>query len=566
MADLKNSPIGVFLRKNKICPICTAKKLAASTQIHLNGADKFSNGTALTPPMGWASWNLFRNRINETLIEDIAKAMRDSGLADCGYTYVNVDDCWMSSTRDANGRLQGDLATFPSGIKALVEKVNVLGLKLGIYTSNGTLTCEDLPSSLYHERTDAETFAEWGIEYFKYDFCHNIPIPTNAPEISTVTLTKPGASEGITLYAEDAELRGNAMLLTDPKMADTGRYVTGLESGGGSMYFSNIDIPENGNYALTLGLHKAGLKDKYLEIVINDTDVYSLIEPGTKGFSHDGRNQITITLKKGLNSFKFHNPVASRMDSAAKQYRNMGKELQRATKLVAEKEGREEKPICFSICEWGWNKPWIWGHTAGNLWRTTPDIKPTWISIIGIYEATVRLYKHAGPGNWNDPDMLEVGNGNLTDDENKAHFSLWCMLAAPLILGNDLRQFILPDGSIDKDNKVLKIVSNKAAIAINQDKLGIQCRKVKTNGLCDVLVKPLENNEIAICFLNKGPIEMEISCNMQDIVKESFAILPRSYKYEVYDIWDDKKFEIRDSLSSKVAPHSVKLYRIKADD
>ncbi len=566
MADFKNSPIGVFLRKNKICPICTAKKLAASTQIHLNGADKFSNGTALTPPMGWASWNLFRNRINENLIEDIAKAMRDSGLADCGYRYVNVDDCWMSSTRDANGRLQGDLATFPSGIKALVEKVNALGLKLGIYTSNGTLTCEDLPSSLYHERTDAETFAEWGIEYFKYDFCHNIPIPTNAPEISTVTLTKPGTSEGITLYAEDAELRGNAMLLTDSKMADTGRYVTGLESGGGSMYFSNVDIPDDGTYALTLGLHKAGLKDKYLEIVVNDTDVYTLIEPGTKGFTHDGRNQITVNLKKGRNSFKFHNPVASRMDSAAKQYRNMGKELQRATKLVAEKEGREEKPICFSICEWGWNKPWIWGHTAGNLWRTTPDIKPNWLSIIGIYEATVRLYKHAGPGNWNDPDMLEVGNGDLTDDENKAHFSLWCMLAAPLILGNDLRTFIRPDGSIDKDNKVLKIVSNKAAIAINQDKLGIQCRKVKTNGLCDVLVKPLENNEIAICFLNKGPIEMEISCNMQDIVKESFAILPRSYKYEVYDIWDDKEFEIRDSLSSKVAPHSVKLYRIKADD
>ena len=566
MADLKNSPIGVFLRKNKICPVCTAKKIAAATQIHLNGADKFSNGTALTPPMGWASWNLFRNRINENLIEDIAKAMRDSGLADCGYTYVNVDDCWMSSTRDANGRLQGDLATFPSGIKALVEKVNSLGLKLGIYTSNGTHTCEDLPSSLYHERTDAETFAEWGVEYFKYDFCHNIPIPTNAPEISTVTLTKPGTSEGITLYAEDAELRGNAMLLTDSKMADTGRYVTGLESGGGSMYFSNVDIPEDGDYALTLGLHKTGLKDKYLEIVINDTDVYTLIEPGTKGFTHDGRNQITVTLKKGLNSFKFHNPVASRMDSAAKQYRNMGKELQRATKLVAEKEGREEKPICFSICEWGWNKPWVWGHTAGNLWRTTPDIKPNWLSIIGIYEATVRLYKHAGPGNWNDPDMLEVGNGNLTDDENRAHFSLWCMLAAPLILGNDLRKFIRPDGSVDKDNKVLKTVSNKEAIAINQDKLGVQCRRVKSNGLCDVLVKPLENNEIAVCFLNKGPIEMEISCNMQDIVKESFAILPCSDEYEVYDIWDDKEFKIKNQLSSKVAPHSVKLYRIKADD
>lgn len=565
MVGFKNSSVATFLRKKKICPICTAKKIMAATQIHLNTADKFSNSTALTPPMGWASWNLFRNRINENLIEDIAKAMRDSGLADCGYQYVNVDDCWMSSSRDADGRLQGDLATFPSGIKALVEKVNALGLKLGIYTSNGTLTCEDLPSSLYNERKDAETFAEWGVEYFKYDFCHNIAIPTNAPEISTVTLTKPGNADGITLYAEDAELRGNAILLTDEKMADTGRYVTGLESGGGSMYFHNVEIPDDGEYTLTLGLHKAGLKDKYLEIVINDTDVYSLTEPGTKGFTHDGRNQITVTLKKGYNSFRFHNPIASRMDSAAKQYRNMGKELQRATKLVAEREGREEKPICFSICEWGWHKPWVWGHTAGNLWRTTPDIKPNWISIIGIYEVNVRLYKHAGPGNWNDPDMLEVGNGKLTENENKAHFSLWCMMAAPLILGNDLRKFIRPDGSVDKDNPVFKIVSNKAAIAINQDKLGIQCRRIKSNGLCDVLVKPLENKEIAICLLNKGPVEMEIGFDMKDIVKESFSIFPEADKYEAYDIWEDKTFTIKDSYSAKVSPHSVKLFRIKAD-
>lgn len=565
MADFKDSSIATFLRKNKICPACIAKKAMAATQIHLNGADRFSNGVALTPPMGWASWNLFRNRINENLIEEIAKAMHDSGLADCGYQYVNIDDCWMSSSRDADGRLQGDLGTFPSGIKTLCEKVNALGLKLGIYTSNGTLTCEDLPSSLYHERTDAETFAEWGIEYFKYDFCHNIPIPSNAPEISKVTLTLPGKADGIVLHAEEAELRGNAILLSDPKMADTGRYVTGLESGGGSMIFSNVDIPEDGTYTLTLCLHKTGLRDKYLEIVINDTDVYTLTEPGTKGFTPEGRNQITVSLRKGLNTFKFHNPIASRMDSAARQYRNMAMELQRATKLVAEKNGTDEKPICFSICEWGRNRPWIWGHTAGNLWRTTPDIKPTWLSIIGIYEATVRLYKHAGPGNWNDPDMLEVGNGKLTDDENKAHFSLWCMLAAPLILGNDLRAFIRPDGSVDKDNKVLKIISNKAAIAINQDKLGVQCRRIKTNGLTDVLVKPLENNEIAVCLLNKGPREAEVSFSIRDIAKESFVNLPKADEYELYDIWDDKEFEAKDTVSKKLAPHSVKLYRIKSD-
>ena len=161
--------------------------------------------------------------------------------------------------------------------------------------------------------------------------------------------------------------------------------------------------------------------------------------------------------------------------------------------------------------------------------------------------------------------MLEVGNGNLTDDENRAHFSLWCMMSAPLILGNDLRKFILPDGTVDKNNKVLKIISNKAAIAINQDKLGIQCRRVKTNGLTDVLVKPLENDEIAVCLLNKCPVEMEVSFSVKDIIKESFVNLPNADEYEVYDIWNDKEFEIRDEYSAKLAPNSVKLFRIKAD-
>ena len=139
------------------------------------------------------------------------------------------------------------------------------------------------------------------------------------------------------------------------------------------------------------------------------------------------------------------------------------------------------------------------------------------------------------------------------------------MLAAPLILGNDLRAFIRPDGSVDKDNKVLKIISNKAAIAINQDKLGVQCRRIKTNGLTDVLVKPLENNEIAVCLLNKGPREAEVSFSIRDIAKESFVNLPKADEYEIYDIWEDKKSEVKDTVTKKLTPHSVKLYRIKAD-
>lgn len=552
-----------FIRKNNLCPVCHMKKLMAATQVNVNGAKRFNNGVALTPPMGWASWNLFRHNINEDIIKEIAKAMKDAHLDELGYQYVNVDDCWMSSLRDENGRLQGDLATFPSGIKSLVETVNSYGLKMGIYTSNGTLTCEDLPSSLYHERIDAETFAEWGVEYFKYDFCHNEPIPTLAPEIEKILIAKKGEPEFITLLAEDAILRGDAIILEDKKLTLTGKYISGLSNNAGCALFCDVEIPEDGLYTLTLGIRKAVRKDKYCEAVVNGKDTYEFRIPATKGATREGRNQTEVYLKKGKNTILINNPIASRMESAAKQYQNMGKELMRATKKVAEETGKPEKPICFSICEWGLNRPWKWGATAGNLWRTTPDIRPEWGSIIGIYEATVRLYKYAGVGNWNDPDMLEVGNGNLTDSENEAHFSLWCMLAAPLILGNDIRTFIKEDGSVDLDNKVLKIISNKKAIAINQDKLGVPCRRIKTNVITDVLVKPLENKEIAVCLLNKGNSEKEVSFSIKEITGLGFVNLPDADRYMVSDIWDNTTFVANDEVKSKLKGHSVKLYKIQ---
>ena len=559
-----NESFKKFMRKNNICPVCHVKKLMAQTKIHVNGADRFSNGVALTPPMGWASWNLFRHNINENIIKEMAKAMKDAHLDELGYQYINVDDCWMSSVRDENGRLQGDLSTFPSGIKSLVEAVNSYGLKMGIYTSNGTLTCEDLPSSLYHERTDAETFAEWGVEYFKYDFCHNEPIPTVAPEIEKIMIAKKGEPEFITLTAEDAELRGDAIILEDERLTLTGKYISGLSSSAGTAIFYDIDIPEEGEYTLTLGIRKAVRKDKYCEVKVNGDKVYSFRIPATKGFTREGRNQATVYFKKGKNSLLVHNPIASRMDSAARQYQNMGKELMRASKKVAEETGMPEKPICFSICEWGVNRPWKWGMTAGNLWRTTPDIRPEWLSVIGIYEANVRLYEYAGPGNWNDPDMLEVGNGNLTDDENRAHFSLWCMMAAPLILGNDIRKFIKEDGSVDTDNKVLKIISNRKAISINQDKLGIQCRRIKTNGLTDVLVKPLSNNEVAVCLLNKSNKEKDISFSIKELTGLSYVTLPDTSRYTVYDIWENTTFVAGNEIKANVRPHAVKLYKIMA--
>ena len=533
----------------------------AVNSVKFNGvvSDFYDNSVAETPPMGWSSWNLFRNKINENLIYETAVALKNSGLADCGYKYVNIDDCWQSSMRDKNGRLQGDLSSFPNGIKNLVEKVNSLGLKLGIYSSNGTLTCEDLPASLGYEAVDAETFAEWGIEYFKYDFCHNVPVSTSAPKIGGITVTDPATYEEKEYSVNDALLSGDAHIVNDRHL----RYVSGLSSNAGSCEFTNITVEKSGEYILTVIIRKSGRYEKHLDILVNSTDIYRTDLPATKSPSPDGKHQIKIRLKEGVNTVKFYNSVASRQDSAAVQYSVMGNELKRATREYAEKNGIEEKPIVFSICEWGKNFPWQWGAKAGNLWRTTPDILPKWFSILGIYEFNVMLYKYSGPGSWNDPDMLEVGNGNLTYEENKSHFTLWCMMCAPLILGNDVRKFIRPDGSVDADNPVYKILTNKKLIAVNQDSLGIQCRRIKTNGAEDILVKPLENGDFAICLFNKANSLTRMECSLKSIADLPFICASSSGGFEANELWNNETITVSDKIETTVPPHGVKIYRVK---
>jgi hypothetical protein len=241
----------------------------------------------------------------------------------------------------------------------------------------------------------------------------------------------------------------------------------------------------------------------------------------------------------------------------------MGLELSRATKEYAEKNNVEEKPIVFSICEWGRNFPWLWGASAGNLWRTTPDIRPVWSSILGIYEFNVLLSKYAGVGGWNDPDMLEVGNGNLTFEENKSHFTLWCMMAAPLILGNDIRKFIKSDGSVDSENETLKILTNRNLIAVDQDLLGFQCKRIKTNGAEDVLIKPLENDEFAVCFFNKASSPSRMNISIKDIISKSFIATQASNEYIARDLWSGKIKNVTNKLEAGVPAHGVRIFRVK---
>ncbi|MBR2876263.1 MAG: alpha-galactosidase [Clostridia bacterium] len=563
-----SAALGVFaskkLLKQDFCPKCAVNKIIASAKVQPLEKELYNNGVALTPPMGWSSWNTFRHTIDESLIKEIAVAMKKTGLADAGYQYINLDDCWQSSLRTADGKLQGDLTRFPRGIKPLIEDLNKDGFKVGLYTSNGTLTCEDLPASLYNEKVDADTLAEWGVEYFKYDFCHNEIIPSVAPSVDKICVGTKAGHDFIEIEAEHGTLLGNAKVFKDENFK-SGFVVGSLCANNGALVFDTIDVPEDDEYVLTIVFKKGGLQKKFLVCTVNDKDEYDCYFPSSKGFTPDGRHQVIVKLNKGLNTTKLSNPVGSRMDSAARQYTNMGQELKRATREYAEKNNVPEKPICYSICEWGMNQPWKWGAKAGNLWRTTMDIKPNYPSLLYCYELNVRLYKNAVIGGWNDPDMLEVGVGSLTMEENKSHFTLWCMMAAPLILGNDVRKFLKEDGTVDTENKVLEILTNKNLIAIDQDKLGKQAKRIFTDGISDILVKPLENNEIAVCFFNKGNTQKNMSITLNKLHNDIYVNLPIVDTYKAINLWSNEAFTVTKDIFASVPPHGVKVFRIKSE-
>jgi len=355
---------------------------------------------ALTPPMGWNSWNRFGCRIDEKLIRETAEAMVSTGMKDAGYVYVNIDDCWMAPERDREGNLTADPERFPSGIKALADYVHSLGLKLGIYSSAGTRTCQGYPASLDNEERDAETFARWGIDYLKYDNCNN-----------------------------------------------------------------------------------------------------------------QGRD-------------------------AVERYRKMREALDAA--------GR---PIVYSICEWGRNRPWLWAPEIGNLWRTTGDIRNSWESVMSILDQQVGLSEYARPGAWNDPDMLQVGNGGMTTTEDRAHFSLWCILAAPLLAGNDLRHMTMA---------TKEILTNREAIAVNQDPGGIQGYKVRDEGDHEVWVKPLLNGDYAVALLNRG----ERSAFMA--VRAEAVGMPVVRRYMVRDLWNHREETSGGRIAARVPSHGVALFRVHA--
>jgi alpha-galactosidase len=214
------------------------------------------------------------------------------------------------------------------------------------------------------------------------------------------------------------------------------------------------------------------------------------------------------------------------------------------------------RPIVFSLCEWGSTKPWLWAKDVGNLWRATGDITNKWstgektdgLGVVQILDQLDGLESYAGPGHWNDPDMLEVGNEGLTDTEARAHFSMWCILAAPLIAGNDIRS-MTPE--------IRAILTNKDLIAIDQDPLGMQGRRVKKQGDLEVWSKQLSDGGRAVALLNRTGAEQDMSVAWEEIG------YPGSLEASIRDLWSGKATQnVRGKYSASVPSHGAVVLRI----
>ncbi|RZC71547.1 hypothetical protein C5167_034780 [Papaver somniferum] len=356
------------------------------------------NGLGSTPQMGWNSWNHFQCNIEEKLIKETADAMVSTGLLAVGYNYINLDDCWGELNRDSQGNLVPKASAFPSGIKALADYVHSKGLKLGIYSDAGVFTCsKQMPGSFGHEEQDAKTFASWGVDYLKYDNCHN-------------TGTSP--------------------------------------------------------------------KERYPKM--------------SKALLESGRS------------------------------------------------------IFFSLCEWGDQDPATWAPGLGNSWRTTGDIEDKWESMTKLADLNDKWAAYAGPGGWNDPDMLEVGNSGMTTEEYRSHFSIWALVKAPLLIGCDIRSM---------NNVTTELLSNKEVIAVNQDKLGVQGKKVKKDGDLEVWAGHLSGHRIALVLWNRGSQQASITANWQDIGLKPSTVV------NVRDLWaHSTQASVKDSLSATVDSHACKMY------
>lgn len=520
--------VAVVLALAMFFPICLLRSSASND----TGAIESGNGLALTPPMGWSSWNCFGANITETKIMQIADTMVSSGMRDAGYKYLNLDDGWMSMSRDSNGDLQADPQKFPHGIKYLADYIHGKGLKLGLYSSNGTKTCAGYPASLGYESRDAQKFAQWGVDYLKYDFCYNVPI-TNispyTPDIDKITVA------GKNYEAESGVLSGSASIVSSSACSG-GRKVTKIGNSSGALTLNKVNVSSAGVYKMTVSYTNPDAS-RALYVSVNSKYGISFLLPGSGGDNAVATYNINVSLNAGSNSIQLFNP-SNKYLSVKMQYKKMSDALRNT--------GR---PIVFSICEWGSNEPWLWAKGIGNLWRTTGDIRDSWESMTNILEVNDKLADYAGPGGWNDPDMLEVGVGGCNITQYTTEFSMWCMEASPLIAGNDITTM---------NSYIKQILLNRDLIQIDQDSLGIQAKRYCFDGVHSVYVKPLSNGDTAVCLFNGNNVASTNTVSLDKIG------LKANTSYIAEDLWSHTTSAVANTISASVKRYGVAVFRVRS--
>lgn len=505
----------------------------------------FSNGEVLLnkkkgrlPAMGWNSWNAFGSKNNEELTKSMADAFIDLDLANLGYKYIVLDDgCYKSERVD--GLLSNETIKFPSGFKALSDYIHNKGLKFGMYNDIGTNLCAgSAVGTCGFEDVDAQSYIDWDIDFLKVDNCYYLwdnatfsdeknAKYTYAPNIRSITVSGEGLNVTLNAVKDGVLLGQGAIINSNDFVSNIGTFdgthggVTPVGDRWCEIGFT-VNAPVAGEYSITVNYasgEEVGI-GRWLQLAVgnvdNETRYYDNLLPlsdSTTTFVDS--EEIKVTLNEGDNIIRLMNH--RRQENTLNSY---------AALLDGLNMAKPDHDVVFSICEWGKTQPQNWGYKVGDSWRILNDItfsvgsdgnpgSATWSSnytnsITSQYNKAAIMDEFAGlDKGWNDPDMFVIGMDGITNTMSKTHMTMWCMMNSPLMLGLDLRR-------VTKGDELWNIIANKDLIALNQDALGIQAKRiycsiesanpdtayVTNNNRVDILVKSLANGDIALSFIN----------------------------------------------------------------
>ena len=545
--------------------------LTAAAPDTLAAAD---DGGILTPPMGWNSWNSIGLGVDEAKVRAEARALVTSGLRDLGYDYVVLDGGWRARTRDAHGNLRADPRKFPNGIRALASYVHSLGLKFGLHQGVGMSDCSGTGPGTQTApggaQQDANTFASWGVDFLKFDLCaYKYPAGTTpgAPDFAALVVRNGTTEVGRYQAVSAANKLGGGARVAPCAQCSNGEDVTGIGLRDGSLQLTEVFAPAAGNYTLDIdyvNVDHSGAeitnplrrrRVALLSVNGGAPTVTSYPVPiGPDGTPIDwgalSTVSVTVHLDAGENTLKLSDP-SSYEDVVRGAYARMAEAIRRT--------GRQ---IVLSISEHGETRPWLWAPQLGAMWRTTDDLGDFWsgrktpeipgpgpTSIITALNEQAGLAAYAGPGGWNDPDMLQVGNGSTTPTEDQAHFSLWAILAAPLFAGNDL---------VRMSDEVRGILGNREVIAVDQDLLGLEGQRIYNGGGQEIWEKPLADGSVAVVLLDTAPQPALMEVTAQDLD------LRAAPTYAVRDLWSHTTTVSAGLIRASVPADGAVMLRVQA--